>query len=64
MFLLQNMFLFQLNITALMGSQEQAKALLTLIDRGLEEVNLLDTRLANYDELLQVNSKYPLQFAV
>eukprot|EP00794_Sanderia_malayensis_P007234 gene7234-8042_t len=42
-----------LNITALMGSQEQAQALLMLIDKGLEEVNLLDDKLAAYDDTLQ-----------
>eukprot|EP00112_Aurelia_sp_Birch-Aquarium-sp1_P011123 Seg2346.6 transcript_id=Seg2346.6/GoldUCD/mRNA.D3Y31 product="Exocyst complex component 1" protein_id=Seg2346.6/GoldUCD/D3Y31 len=41
-----------LNITALMGSENQAKNLLALIDRGLDELDLLDKRLSNYDEML------------
>ena len=37
-----------------MGSEKQAKDLLTLIDRGLNEIDMLDVRLASYDEMLQV----------
>ena len=47
--------LLQLNITALMGSENQAKNLLALIDRGLDELDVLDKRLSNYDEMLLVS---------
>ncbi|XP_065058911.1 exocyst complex component 1-like [Rhopilema esculentum] len=41
-----------LNITALMGSEKQAQSLASLIDRGLDELDLLDERLSRYDEML------------
>ena len=47
--------MLQLNITALMGSENQAKNLLALIDRGLDELDILDKRLSNYDEMLLVS---------
>ena len=38
-----------------MGSEQQAKDLLSLIDKSVEELNQLDDRLTYYDECLQVN---------
>lgn len=46
---------FQVNITSLMGSEQQAKDLLGLIDDSVEKLAVLDKRLTNYDEYLQVS---------
>ena len=45
-----------------MGSEKQAQSLASLIDRGLDELDLLDERLSRYDEMLLV-SKILLIFA-
>ncbi|XP_057312969.1 exocyst complex component 1-like isoform X2 [Hydractinia symbiolongicarpus] len=42
-----------INITSLMGSEQQAKDLLSLIDKSVEELNQLDDRLTFYDDCLQ-----------
>jgi len=41
------------NITSLMGSEQQAKDLLSLIDKSVEELNVLDDRLCSYDDSLK-----------
>ena len=38
-----------------MGSEKQAQNMLTLIDRSLNELDVLDKRLGRYDELLIVS---------
>ena len=50
-----------------MGSEKQAQDLLSLIDRGLNELDLLDERLGRYDEMLlvcitQENYYFPFLF--
>ncbi|XP_012556350.1 exocyst complex component 1 isoform X1 [Hydra vulgaris] len=42
-----------INITSLMGSEQQAKDLLSLIDKSADELNILDKRLQLYDHCLQ-----------
>lgn len=37
-----------------MGSEQQAKDLLSLIDKSVEELDVLDGRLTNYDDCLKV----------
>lgn len=37
-----------------MGSEQQAKDLLALIDKSAQEIDVLDTRLKHYDSCLKV----------
>lgn len=37
-----------------MGSEQQAKDLLSLIDKSVDELDVLDNRLTKYDECLKV----------
>lgn len=37
-----------------MGSEQQAKDLLSLIDKSVEDLDVLDNRLTKYDECLKV----------
>lgn len=41
-----------INITSLMGSEQQAKDLLGLLDRSCEQLGVLDDRLTQYDDVL------------
>lgn len=38
-----------------MGSEQQAKDLLALIDKSAQEIDVLDTRLKHYDSCLKVS---------
>ncbi|XP_066926565.1 exocyst complex component 1-like isoform X2 [Clytia hemisphaerica] len=42
-----------INITSLMGSEQQARDLLSLIDKSVEELDVLDNRLTSYDDCLK-----------
>ena len=39
-----------------MGSEQQAKDLLALIDKSIDELDVMDNRLTLYDDQLKVNT--------
>ena len=45
---------FQANIHSIMGSEDQVLNLMRLLDDGIQQAEVIESKLDNYDKILQV----------